>query len=86
VRGPPSPRSGQPRATPPAAAPARPAEALVYRIELWQAGQRSAVERVIALALNAQLARAIFRAAREEHPERRITLRKGNHIIADSAR
>jgi len=31
-----------------------------------------------------QLARAIFKAAQGEHPERRITLRKGNRVLSDS--
>jgi hypothetical protein len=31
------------------------------------------------------LARAIFRAARDEHPESRITLGRGSRIVADSA-
>jgi hypothetical protein len=61
-----------------------PPEELPYRIELWHPERRESVERVLARALSAQLARAIFRAAQGEHPQRRITLRKGNRIIADS--
>lgn len=61
----------------------RPAEELPYRIELWFDGS-DGVERILARAVNAQLARAIFNAARGEHPERRITLRKGNRIVANS--
>jgi hypothetical protein len=61
-------------------------EALPYRVELWQDGLGDAVERVLARALNAQLARAIFKAATGEHPNRRITLRKGTRVIADTAR
>jgi hypothetical protein len=60
-------------------------EDLPYRIELWQAPRHDAVERVLARALSATLARAIFQAAQSEHPERRITLSKGAHVIADSA-
>jgi hypothetical protein len=60
----------------------RPPEALPYRIELWDAA--SDERRILARAVNAQLARAIFRAARGEHPESRITLRRGNRIVADS--
>lgn len=60
------------------------AEALPYRIELWNAGDRSAVERVLARAINAPLARAIFKAAQNEHPNRRITLRRGSRLIADT--
>jgi hypothetical protein len=40
---------------------------------------------VLARAVNAQLAREIFKAAQGEHPERRITLRRGRRIVADSA-
>jgi hypothetical protein len=60
-------------------------EDLAYRIELWQAPRHDAVERVLARAVSAALARAIFQAAQSEHPERRITLSKGAHVIADSA-
>jgi hypothetical protein len=70
----------------PTAAPSRSQEDLPYRIELWHAARRDGIERVLARALNAQLARAIFKAARDEYPERRITLRKGNRILADSTR
>ena len=67
---------------------AAPAEDLPYRIELWRdgdgPGDGHAVERVVARAASAQLAQAIFRAVREEHPDRRITLREGERIVADS--
>jgi hypothetical protein len=39
---------------------------------------------VLARAASMQLARAIFKAAQGEHPERRITLRKGNRVVSDS--
>lgn len=58
-------------------------EALPYVIEIWnEAGTK--VERVIARAQNASLARAIFRAACEEHPERRLTLRQNGRTLATS--
>jgi hypothetical protein len=60
-------------------------EELPYRVELWHDGVGETVERVLARALSAQLARAIFKAATGEHPSRRITLRKGNRVIADSS-
>jgi len=63
-----------------------PKEELPFRVELWHDGGGDAVERILARAANAQLARAIFKAAQREHPERRITLRKENRIIADSAK
>jgi len=57
---------------------------LPYSIELWdQRGE--ALERVLARAIDAQLARAIFHAARKEHHEARILLRRGARTIADSA-
>jgi hypothetical protein len=62
--------------------PAAAEEELPYSIELWGEG---AVERVLARAFNAALAHAIFNAARNEHQGRRITLRHGLHIIADTA-
>jgi len=67
----------------PIGAPGDQAEKLPYRIELWSSAE--AIERVLARAINASLARAIFKAACSEHPERRITLYRGSRIIADSA-
>lgn len=63
-----------------------PAEDLPYRIELWTDGNGdgSGVERVLARAASVQLAHAIFKAVRGEHPNRRITLRNGERIVADS--
>jgi hypothetical protein len=60
-------------------------EQLPYRVELWHDGGGNTVERVLGRALNAQLARAIFTAATDEHPNRRITLRRGSRVIVDSA-
>jgi hypothetical protein len=60
-------------------------EKLPFRIEVWTTGKSDAVERVLARAFNAQLARAIFKAAVSEHPKRRVMLRRGTRIIADSA-
>lgn len=58
---------------------------LPYVIELWDAA-RPAVERVLARAANARLARVMFTAACGDYPERRVTLRRGKRTIADSAR
>ena len=60
-------------------------EKLPYRIELWDAADPDSIERVLARAFSAALARAIFKAARLEHPDRRITLRRGKRLVADSA-
>jgi hypothetical protein len=59
-------------------------EELPYSIELWAAA--GSVERVLARAVSVQLARAVFQAVTNELPDRRVTLRKGNRIIADTAR
>ena len=63
---------------------ARQTEKLAYSIELWDDGGDT-LERVLARALNAELARAIFQAAQKEHPEARILLRRGTRTVADSA-
>lgn len=60
-------------------------EELSYRIELWRDGDSSSIERVLARAASAGLARAIFKAAMTEHPGRRITLCKGSRTLADSS-
>jgi len=61
-----------------------PQEDLPYCIELWLP-DGSAVERVLARAVSAELAQAIFRAAQGEYPQRRITLSKGQATVLDSA-
>ena len=65
-----------------------PAEDLPYRIELSRDGDGDGdgggIERVVARAASAELAHAIFRAMRSDHPERRIILREGDRIVADS--
>jgi hypothetical protein len=63
----------------------RPAEDLPYRVDLWRTEDENGVERVLARAASMPLARAIFKAARGEHPDRRITLCKGNRIVSDSS-
>jgi hypothetical protein len=61
-----------------------PAEDLPYRIELWGDGVGSGIERILARAASVQLAHAIFKAVQGEHPKRRIILREGERIVADS--
>jgi hypothetical protein len=56
---------------------------LDYAIELWQE-DRTGVERLLARAVSAALARAIFKAAQNEHPDRYITLRRGKRLIGES--
>lgn len=56
---------------------------LPYRIELCGESENEP-ERVLALALDANLARAIFRAAQKEYPKRRILLRRGGRVLAST--
>jgi hypothetical protein len=58
-------------------------ESLPYKVELWDE-RRVGVQRVIARVASALLARAAFEAAVSEHVNRRITLRHGSRLIADS--
>lgn len=58
-------------------------EELPYAVELWN-DNRSGVEKVLARAFKISLARAIFRAALEENPDRRIVLRHGERIVEDN--
>jgi hypothetical protein len=57
---------------------------LPYLIELWAGEDADRSERVLARAASAPLARAIFKAALSEHPDRRITLKRGGQLIEDS--
>ena len=63
--------------------PALPPDELPYRIELCHPDGRR--DRLLGRALTAPLARAIFQAAIDEHPGRRIVLRKGDNIILESS-
>jgi hypothetical protein len=63
---------------------ATPTDKLPYSVELWDEGSEP-LQRVLARAIDAQLARAIFHAARKEYPQARILLRRGSRTIADSA-
>ena len=60
------------------------AESLPYVIELWNRAGNEPV-RVIARARNAGLARAIFKAAVAENPERKLTLRRDGRVLASTA-
>jgi hypothetical protein len=60
-----------------------PHEELPYVIELWRDGTVERIERVLARATSARLAREILKAAQDEYPGRRITLRNGAQVLAD---
>lgn len=53
-------------------------EDLSYAVALWD---HAGMEKILARASRLSLARAIFRAAREENPGRRIVLRHGERIL-----
>jgi hypothetical protein len=55
-------------------------EELPYAVELWDE-TKAGPEKILARAFRLSLARAIFRAAREENPERHIILRHGEQIL-----
>ncbi len=59
-------------------------EQLPYRIELWNL-QRTEVEKVVARAASAALARAIFVAAQSEHLGRLLVLKRGTKVIEESS-
>ena len=68
----------------PSEGPADPSDGLPFFVEIWDAAGKS-VDRTLARAASATLARAIFNSARGEHPERRVTLRRDARIQADSS-
>jgi len=54
---------------------------LPYKIEIWNE-PGSAVEQVIAVTANASIGHAAYYAATREYPDRHITLRHKNSIVA----
>lgn len=59
------------------------ASRLPYSVELWNMG-RTAPERILAQAAGVILARAIYDAALSEHLGRKVILRRGAQVIAES--
>lgn len=62
---------------------ARPSTELRYAIELWTL-PRDQPERVIGRAASVVLARAIFAAAQSEHLGRKVVLRRGGKVLAET--
>jgi hypothetical protein len=58
-----------------------PREDLPYKVEIWNEGG-SAVEQVVAVTANASIGYAAYYAATREYPDRHITLRHKNSIVA----
>jgi hypothetical protein len=69
----------------PRGAPARPVAAdredLPYKIEIWNESGAS-VEQVVAVTANASIGYAAYYAATREYPDRHITLRHRNSVVA----
>ena len=69
----------------PRGAPSRPAPAdredLPYKIEIWNETGAS-VEQVVAVTANASIGYAAYYAATREYPDRHITLRHKNSVVA----
>jgi hypothetical protein len=63
--------------------PTGPTSPLPYAIELWDL-PRVQPERIVGCAASATLARAIFLAAQREHLGRRLVLRRGGKVLAES--
>lgn len=58
-------------------------EALSFVVELWRV-EEDRPERILGRALSLTLARAIYLAALQDFPGRRIVIRTGDMLIADS--
>jgi hypothetical protein len=56
-------------------------EDLPYKIEIWNE-TAAAVEQVIAVTANASIGYAAYYAATREYPDRHITLRHKNSVVA----
>ena len=56
-------------------------EDLPYKVEIWNEGGAS-VEQVLAVTANASIGYAAYYAATREFPDRRITLRHKNSVVA----
>jgi hypothetical protein len=69
----------------PRGAPPRPVavdrEDLPYKVEIWNEAGAS-VEQVVAVTANASIGYAAYYAATREYPDRHITLRHKNSVVA----
>jgi len=56
-------------------------EDLPYKVEIWNE-RGASVEQIVAVTANASIGYAAYYAATREFPERRITLRHKNSVVA----
>jgi hypothetical protein len=79
--GPPGDREdGIPRSAPPRPVPVD-REDLPYKVEIWNETGAS-VEQIVAVTANASIGYAAYYAATREYPDRHITLRHKNSVVA----
>jgi hypothetical protein len=71
---------GIPRSVPTRPAPAD-REDLPYKVEIWNETGAS-VEQIVAVTANASIGYAAYYAATREYPDRHITLRHKNSVVA----
>jgi hypothetical protein len=71
---------GAPRGVPSRPVPAD-REDLPYKVEIWNEAGAS-VEQVVAVTANASIGYAAYYAATREYPDRHITLRHKNSVVA----
>jgi hypothetical protein len=64
--------------------PAAASEPLPYVVELWDL-TRTGPERVLGRAASIMLANAVFAAAQAEYVGRKLTLKRGDKVLAESA-
>lgn len=63
---------------------ADPGEPLPYTVELWDVAGK-APERVLGRAASILLANAVFAAAQNDYVGRKLVLKRGNKVLAESA-
>ncbi len=63
---------------------APPADNLPFRVELWD-DRKTSTERVVARTHSATLAQAVFNAACEQYPGRRLSLWRGRERLAEKS-
>jgi hypothetical protein len=71
---------GLPRGIPSRPVPAD-REDLPYKVEIWNESG-AAVEQIVAITANASIGYAAYYAATREYPDRHITLRHKNSVVA----
>lgn len=69
---------------PPRSGSADPGEPLPYAVELWDVA-RDGPERVLGRAASILLANAVFAAAQADYVGRKLVLKRGDKVLAESS-